>query len=408
MTCPALLRLLAVVYGTPEYALDEASRTSHPLYSVRLAKDNMTDHQRTLRRPLLGGALTAAALGLCGISPRLLAAGKRRVSVREEEIEPGRYQNHPQTRAFIDEMVASNGFQRAELEGWFSQAVYSTTVARLIMPPTTPGKKSWRAYRSRFIEPIRINAGVRFWQQNRETLRRAEAEFGVPASVIVGIIGVETIYGRDMGNFRVLDSLSTLAFDYPDTPNREARTKLFRNQLADYLLWCRDTKTDVFSVLGSYAGAIGIPQFMPTSLREYAVDYDGDGHIDLRNSPTDAIGSVGRFLQLHGWEQGRPVVWQIANDDGSRGVAAAAADGEPWPTRTLNQLTRAGLRVDEPIDVAREGETGVLIADLPTPDQPTEYVIGLRNFYVLTRYNRSFFYALTVYQLGEAVKAAMA
>jgi len=367
----------------------------------------MTDQQRTLRRPLIGAALTAAALGLCGISPRLLAAGKRRVSVREEEIEPGRYQNHPQTRAFIDDMVARNGFQRAELEAWFSQAVYSATVSRLVMPPSTPGRKSWRAYRSRFIEPIRINAGVRFWQQNRDTLRRAENEFGVPASVIVGIIGVETIYGRDMGDFRVIDSLSTLAFDYPDTPNREARTKLFRDQLADYLLWCRDTKTDVFSVRGSFAGAIGIPQFMPTSLREYAIDYDGDGHIDLRNSATDAIGSVGRFLQLHGWEQGRPVVWKIGGDAGSIGVAAAAADGEPWPTRTLGQLTRAGLRVDEPIDVAREAETGVLIVDLPTPDQPTEYMIGLRNFYVLTRYNRSFFYALAVYQLGEAVKAAM-
>lgn len=367
----------------------------------------MTDKQRSLRRPLMGAALTAAALGLCGVSPQLLAAGKRRVSVREEEIEPGRYQNHPQTRAFIDDMVARHGFQRAELDTWFSQAVYSATVSRLIMPPATPGKKSWRAYRSRFIEPIRINAGVRFWQQHRDTLRRAEAEFGVPASVIVGIIGVETIYGRDMGTFRVLDSLSTLAFDYPDTPNRESRTKLFRDQLADYLLWCRETKTDVYSVLGSFAGAVGIPQFMPTSLREYAIDYDNDGRVDLRNSPTDAIGSVGRFLQLHGWEQGRPVVWRIAGDDGSRGIATAAADGEPWPTRTLNQLTRAGLRVDEPIDVNREGETGVLVVDLPTPDQPTEYMIGLRNFYVLTRYNRSFFYALAVYQLGEAVKAAM-
>ncbi len=126
----------------------------------------------------------------------------------------------------------------------------------------------------------------------------------MPASVIVGIIGVETIYGRDMGTFRVLDSLSTLAFDYPDTPNREARSTLFRNQLADYLLWCRDTRTDVYSVLGSFAGAIGIPQFMPTSLREYAIDYDNNGRIDLRNSPTDAIGSVARFLHLHGWEPG--------------------------------------------------------------------------------------------------------
>lgn len=367
----------------------------------------MTDTQRSLRRPLLGAALSAAALGLCGLSPGLLAAGKRRVSVREEEIEPGRYRDNPQTRAFIDEMVARHRFDRATLQDWFGQAVYSATVVRLIMPPATTGRKSWRTYRSRFIEPVRINAGVRFWQDNRDTLRRAEAEFGVPASVIVGIIGVETIYGRDMGTFRVLDSLSTLAFDYPDTPNRDARTTLFRNQLADYLLWCRDTRTDVYSVLGSFAGAIGIPQFMPTSLREYAIDYDNNGRIDLRNSPTDAIGSVARFLQLHGWEPGRPVVWRLASDAGSLGVAAAAADGEPWPTRTLNQLTRAGLRVDEPIDTAREGETGVLVVDLPTPDQPTEYMLGLRNFYVLTRYNRSFFYALAVYQLGEAVKAAM-
>ncbi|EHP42513.1 lytic murein transglycosylase B [Cupriavidus basilensis OR16] len=367
----------------------------------------MTDSQRSLRRPLLGAALSAAALSLCGVSPALLAAGKRRVSVREEEIEPGRYRDNPKSRAFIDEMVARHGFARQTLEGWFGQAVYSSTVVRLIMPPATPGRKSWRTYRSRFIEPIRINAGVRFWQQNRETLRRAEAEFGVPASVIVGIIGVETIYGRDMGTFRVIDSLSTLAFDYPDVPNREARTALFRNQLADYLLWCRDTNTDVFSVLGSFAGAVGIPQFMPTSLREYAIDYDGDGHIDLRGSATDAIGSVARFLQLHGWEPGRPVAWRIATDEGSRGIAAAAADGEPWPTRTLNQLLKAGLRVDEPINLASEGETGVLVVDLPTPGETTDYMLGLRNFYVLTRYNRSFFYALAVYQLGEAVKAAM-
>ena len=367
----------------------------------------MTDQQRSLRRPLLGAALTAAALGLCGVSPGLVAAGRRRVSVREEEIEPGRYQNHPQARAFIDEMVARNGLPRAELESYFSQAVYSATVSRLIMPPTTPGKKSWRAYRSRFIEPIRINAGVRFWQQNRETLRRAEAEFGVPASVIVGIIGVETIYGRDMGTFRVIDSLSTLAFDYPDTPNREDRSTMFRNQLKDFLLWCRDTGTDTFSVLGSYAGAVGIPQFMPTSIREYAIDYDRDGHIDLRNSAVDAIGSVARFLQMHGWEPNRPVMWNIAGDADSQGIAAAAADGQPYPGMTLSRLTRAGLALAPGVDTAREQETEVLMIDLPTPGQPTEYRVGLRNFYVLTRYNRSFFYAAAVYELGQAVRQAM-
>ena len=248
---------------------------------------------------------------------------------------------------------------------------------------------------------------MRFWQQYGDTLRRAENEFGVPADVIVGILGVETIYGRDMGNFRVIDALSTLAFDYPDTPNREDRSTMFRNQLKDFLLWCRDTGTDTFSVLGSYAGAVGIPQFMPTSIREYAIDYDRDGHIDLRNSAVDAIGSVARFLQMHGWEPNRPVMWNIAGDADSQGIAAAAADGQPYPGMTLSRLTRAGLALAPGVDTAREQETEVLMIDLPTPGQPTEYRVGLRNFYVLTRYNRSFFYAAAVYELGQAVRQAM-
>lgn len=225
--------------------------------------------------------------------------------------------------------------------------------------------------------------------------------------MIVGILGVETIYGRDMGNFRVMDALSTLAFDYPDTPNRADRSTMFRNQLKDYLIWCRDTGTDAFSVLGSYAGAVGIPQFMPTSIREYAVDYDKDGHIDLRNSAVDAIGSVAHFLQMHGWEPNRPVMWNIAGDTDSQGIAAAAADGQPYPRMTLSKLTRAGLALAPGVDATREQETEVLVVDLPTPGQATEYRVGLRNFYVLTRYNRSFFYAAAVYELGQAVRQAM-
>ncbi len=182
----------------------------------------------------------------------------------------------------------------------------------------------------------------------------------------------------------------------------------FRKNLEDFLVWTRDNQIDPTTVLGSYTGAIGIPQFLPSSIRAYAVDYEGNGHIDLRASTADAIGSVANYLKQHGWEPGRPVVWEIAPDAGSQGIAQAAADGKPEPHLSLSQLTRAGLALDEPsVDVRAEAGTPVTVVDLPSPGRATEYMLGLKNFYVLTRYNRSFFYALAVYQLGERVKQQM-
>ncbi|WP_175895728.1 lytic murein transglycosylase B [Burkholderia pseudomultivorans] len=326
----------------------------------------------------------------------------------EEEIVPQRYASNPQVDAFIDEMVSRNGFDSASLHALFARVSYSATAVKLVRPAPTPSVKNWRVYRSRFIEPIRINAGVKFWKANQATLQRASEEFGVPPEVIVGIIGVETIYGRYMGNFRVLDALTTLTFDYPDTPNRDSRQATFRKNLEDFLVWTRDNQLDPGSVLGSYTGAIGIPQFLPSSIREYAVDYDGTGHVDLRSSPADAIGSVANYLKQHGWETDRPVVWQITPDTGSLGIAQAAADGQPEPHWALSQLLRAGMTLNEPtVNITTEAGTPVTVVDLPSPGRATEYMLGLKNFYVLTRYNRSFFYALAVYQLGEAVKAQM-
>nr|WP_080435965.1 lytic murein transglycosylase B [Burkholderia ubonensis] len=326
----------------------------------------------------------------------------------EEEIVPQRYANNAQVDAFIDEIASRHDFDPASLRALFGRVSYSATAVKLVKPAPSPTVKNWRVYRSRFIEPIRINAGVKFWKANMATLQRASEEFGVPPEVIVGIIGVETIYGRYMGNFRVLDALTTLTFDYPDTPNRDSRQATFRKNLEDFLVWTRDSQLDPTTVLGSYTGAIGIPQFLPSSIREYAVDYEGNGHVDLRNSPADAIGSVANYLKQHGWENGRPVVWQIAPDIGSQGIAQAAADGQPEPHWTLSQLLRAGLTLNEPsIDIAAEADTPVTVVDLPSPGRATEYLLGLKNFYVLTRYNRSFFYALAVYQLGESVKAQM-
>jgi membrane-bound lytic murein transglycosylase B len=326
----------------------------------------------------------------------------------EEEIIPQRYANNPNVDAFINDMVARYDFDESALHALFSGVSYSATAVKLVTPSPSPTVKNWRVYQSRFLDPVRINAGVRFWRENQATLQRAYEEFGVPPEVIVGIIGVETIYGRFMGNFRVLDALTTLSFDYPNTANRGDRQATFRKNLEDYLVWTRDAQIDPTTVLGSYTGAIGIPQFLPSSIVQYAVSYDGKKQIDLRTSEADAIGSVANYLRQNGWESGRPVVWRIGSDAGSLGVAQAAADGQPEPHWPLDQLLRAGLMLNEPgVDVAAEAGTPVTVVDLPSPGRGTEFKLGLKNFYVLTRYNRSFFYALAVYQLGQRVKAQM-
>jgi len=232
--------------------------------------------------------------------------------VFEEEIVPQRYANNPNVDAFINDMVARYDFDSSALHDLFSRVSYSATAAKLVLPSPTPQAKNWRAYQGRFIEPVRINAGVKFWRANQATLQRAAEQFGVPPEVIVGIIGVETIYGKYMGNFRALDALTTLTFDYPNTPNRTERMATFRKNLEDLLVWTRDSQIDPTTVLGSYTGAIGIPQFLPSSIVQYAVDYDGNRRIDLHTSPANTIGSIANYLKQNGWEPERPVVRAVA------------------------------------------------------------------------------------------------
>jgi membrane-bound lytic murein transglycosylase B len=346
--------------------------------------------------------------------PVLVAQGQPQSAVPqgqtfEEEIIPQRYANNANVDEFINDMVARYDFDESALHALFAGVSYSATAVKLVTPSPSPTIKNWRVYQARFLDPVRINAGVRFWRANQDTLQRAYEEFGVPPEVIVGIIGVETIYGRYMGNFRVLDALTTLSFDYPNTANRADRQATFRKNLEDYLVWTRGAQIDPSTVLGSYTGAIGIPQFLPSSIVQYAVSYDGNKQIDLRTSQADAIGSVANYLRQNGWESGRPVVWKIGSDAGSLGVAQAAANGQPEPHWPLDQLLRAGLLLNEPnVDIAAEAGTPVTVVDLPSPGRGTEFMLGLKNFYVLTRYNRSFFYALAVYQLGQRVKEQMA
>ena len=305
--------------------------------------------------------------------------------------------------AFIDDMVARNGFDRAELQATLEQTQYVDRAVQLMMP-APPGKpKNWTAYRSRFVEPVRIDAGVAFWNTYADALSHAETQYGVPAEIIVAILGVETIYGRNTGNFRVMDAIATLAFAYPDTPNRTARMTYFRRELENTLLFARDERIDPFSLLGSYAGAIGWPQFMPGSIRKYAVDFDGNGHIDLRNSPVDAIGSVAHFLVEHGWRHGEPLAFPVVVDPTrnewqrflNQGLAAKFS---------LEELKSAGvIPTSEPPADMPYG-----LVDLQNGDGPTDYWLGANNFFAITQYNRSFFYAMSVIDLSRAIRSARA
>ena len=305
-------------------------------------------------------------------------------------------------REFIEGMVAQHGFERTALETLFGQVRYIDTAVQLVKP-APPGKpKNWQAYSARFIEPIRIRAGVRFWEENAEALKRAEAAYGVPAEIIVGIIGIETIYGRDTGRFRVLDSLTTLAFAYPAAPNQAARQAFFRDELANTLVLARERGYDPFSLLGSFAGAVGLPQFMPSNILKYGVDFDNDGRVDLRGSSVDAIGSVANFLIQHGWNPEH------------RGPTAYAADVSP--TRAWESLLGLGLEATLKPEALRAA--GVVtstplpaenlygLIDLQNGAEPTEYWVANDNFYAITKYNRSYFYAMSVVDLGRAVRAA--
>jgi len=305
-----------------------------------------------------------------------------------------------EVQQFMDEMVSKHGFQRSELEVLLRQVNYVDSAVQLVKP-APPGKpKNWQAYSSRFIEPIRINAGVRFWDENRDTLARAESLYGVPAEIIVGIIGVETIYGVDTGKFRTMDALATLAFAYPLAPNRDARMAFFRGELESTLLYARQTGIDPLSLLGSYAGAVGMPQFMPGNILKYAVDFDGDGRIDLRNSASDAIGSVAAFLVGHGWRR---------DDPGPLVYTARVSPSRAWE-KFINQGLEAKFR---PEDLIADGvvttsslPSGMLygLVDLQNGSEPTEYWVATNNFFTITQYNRSYFYAMSVVELGRAVK----
>ena len=297
----------------------------------------------------------------------------------------------PEVRAFIDEVAARHGLDRAWIEAAFHDARRQQSILDAFNRPAEA--KPWHAYRKIFLTRARIQRGAAFVREHARVLERVRSRFGVAPEVVAAIIGVETFYGRYTGRYRVIDALSTLAFFSP------RRSEFFRGELEELLLMLNEESLDAAELRGSYAGAIGVPQFIPSSFRAYAIDFDGDGRRDLRGSVTDAIGSVGSYLGRHGWRPGEPVAELVTASDERRADALA---GELRPLLAWRDLEAAGLR-------AREG------AEAPAPETPValirldgtegaEYWAGFDNFYVITRYNRSALYAMAVHQLATEIR----
>ena len=328
-------------------------------------------------------ALLISLYALQFLTTPLLAADKVPVNLQQDNVV-----------AFIDEMVESHGFDREALSAVLAQAEIKATIIKKI---STPAERTltWGEYRKIFITKERINAGVTFWRENKEMLERIALETGVPIEILVGIIGVETYYGRITGKDRVIDALATLAFEYPK------RAKFFRNELVQFLLLAREEELDPLTPMGSYAGAMGRPQFMPSSFRAYAVDSTGDGKRDIWNNWADVSGSIANYFLEHRWRENEAVATQASL--GSNWTADI-----PKPANTLkmvdsvDSLSKKGVLFAT--DLGADSEAQLLTYE---GDDGIEHWVGFHNFYVITKYNRSVMYALAVHQLGQQISAEM-
>ena len=312
---------------------------------------------------------------------------------------PSDFAGRPEVRAFIDEMVETQDYDRKALLRAFRAArTQRDVIAAMQRPLLEPPK--WYEYSRRFLTARRIDGGVAWWNDNADALARAETQFGVPAEVIVAIVGVETDYGRNVGKHRAFDALATLAFDYP------RRAAFFRGELRDYLLLTRALGVPLRTLEGSFAGALGVPQFMPGSYRSFAVDFDGDGRVDLWNSPADVAGSVANFLARHDWQPGQPallpaVIAPEARDDAMRRLDGGISERRALELWAADGVTAAAV----PDGLAGEPVGLLMLEEAGEGPDAASFRIACHNFYVLTRYNRSRLYAAAVWDLAHAIRA---
>lgn len=352
--------------------------------------------------------LAIISIAICAISTGASASNhhkkKKKLTARVSAAVPG-----PSYGLRLDAMQAADDIaQRRNLNpAWVRQTLaearYIPFIAKAVTPPPVGVAKNWQLYRSRFVEPMRISAGVAFWQANRDTLARAESETGVPAEIIVGVIGVETIYGQQMGKQRVLDALATLTFDFPASHPRAAeRSAYFKGELEQFLSLTQRTGHDPLTMKGSYAGAMGLPQFMPSSWAKYAVDFDGDGTVDLFGSPADAIGSVANYFKAFGWQPGLTTHFPVVFDAQKLDMDTLMAP-DILPTFNVASFESKGAVLS---GEALTHTGNLALVELQMGDAPPIYVAGTDNFYAITRYNWSSYYALAVIELGQAVAKA--
>ncbi len=299
------------------------------------------------------------------------------------------YSDHPQAKVFVDKMVSEHGFERAYVNSLLAEATRKQSILDAISRPAEK-TKTWAEYRKIFVTEKRIQKGREFMQTYAKPLSRAERDFGVPAEIIAAVIGVETYYGGNKGSYRVIDALATLGFDYPP------RASFFSKQLEEYLLLVREQKFDAKALMGSYAGAMGFGQFIPSSYRHYAIDFDGDGVADIINNPVDAIGSVANYFKSHGWRKDETVTVQASV---ASGYDASVTNGSLKPKHTVAELQATGY---EPLQAIKGDQpaTAMYLQGV----EGDEFWIGLKNFYVITRYNHSRLYAMAVFQLSEALE----
>ena len=346
--------------------------------------------------------IVAAILAVAISSGASLAAAAETKSkpAKAAKSEPAGYAQRADVKAFIAELVAEQGFDRATLVRVFAAARYQPKIVAAMQRPLLEPPK-WYEYAPRFLSPARIDGGVAYWKAHAAELARAESEFGVPAEIIVAIIGVETSYGRNTGTYRAIDALSTLAFDYP------RRAEFFRGELKHFLLLTREQQISPLAPKGSFAGALGVPQFMPGSYRNFAIDFDGDGRVDLWLDGPDIVGSVANFLVRHDWQRGQPVLLPATLAPEQRDVVLRRLDGGLSERRALEDWARDGVNVSNaPVDLAPVPVGVLLLEEPPGAAEPAVYWIACHNFYVITRYNRSRLYATAVWELARSIRAA--